>query len=828
MISALAQTVNGTTVTFVPAFPQSLATQLVGSVNYRLSNNPWAEKTVRIPIGPPGIFNITVGTTQAMRVPIRLLCSYVRRPAEIITYRIVDGFNTAFGTLNQAIFRGVRLATPNDSFADQNFVVGPAFENGVVNDLWGRLYYQPAPKYHGRFGFSYDCYDHKENLPSVPGFVNVTVIPQIPCNDRIEINSDYIKIYNGDPIADGLVFRFFEFPQDAMFMSADSSIPAYRINTTTRYRENRVRLIANITRGRPFVGNYLYQAIGADNLTSNFCNVTFVVSCAPLYLNIFNKSSVSICETCPVGAICSFNGLFEPYAARGYWKALDSMVFLPCEPASACPGFSNATVCAEGYTGTRCGECSQNFYRLGGDCRKCTNNIGVLITLIILLLFGAFALISLVLRYVANGWILGVATICLNFTQMILVLSEIKMKWTPEFQQFMNTISIANLNIELASPECFITDSASNYYFKMKVTLALPLFLSLPLILWTLIHLWPIRSSIIYACRWLAKRVRIRYNPVINLVALKQSQAENLLIATRAMNALLSVVYVIVATKSLALFDCTQEVNDTFYLDEDSSVKCFDDLWYSNLSYVLPAALFYAFGIPLYFSILFFLLFQRRWSGPTWTRLRKLAEAVFNFDYSFIKAERQYFIVLQILQKFIVICINMFFTKYVTLQITLTICVLIGSYQVYRRQQPYRYKSLHYLEVCSIFSAIAILAVGNFLYTEQFPAESHQQVVSAILIAIISVFFGAAVLAIMYEVKTGMKTRKQSSTSSLSLSSSLKNAKNEKQMKDTESTPTRPLEISNAVLIESTAGLPMMTASKFLYNRTVDRLPPKE
>ena len=50
--------------------------------------------------------------------------------------------------------------------------------------------------------------------------------------------------------------------------------------------------------------------------------------------------------------------------------------FLPCDPPGACLG---ANECKVGYTGLRCGQCEDGYYKLQNSCRECPDRTSALV-----------------------------------------------------------------------------------------------------------------------------------------------------------------------------------------------------------------------------------------------------------------------------------------------------------------------------------------------------------------------------------------------------------------------------------------------------------------
>ncbi|KAI9140156.1 hypothetical protein BKA69DRAFT_536324 [Paraphysoderma sedebokerense] len=177
--------------------------------------------------------------------------------------------------------------------------------------------------------------------------------------------------------------------------------------------------------------------------------------------------------------LCSSDGRFLPYAAKGYWKVKDPRyLFLPCSPPAACPG-STSQICAEGYSGVRCGECQRGYYRQLTNCLSCQQSMQLAVVLI-----AAFLILRLICIYCLinhtrlGGPTFGIVSITLNFFQTIAIIREVNLKWPDEIRTVLDKFSLAMLNIEFLSPECFVADGTLNYSSRLKIILALPIAIS--------------------------------------------------------------------------------------------------------------------------------------------------------------------------------------------------------------------------------------------------------------------------------------------------------------------------------------------------------------
>jgi len=180
---------------------------------------------------------------------------------------------------------------------------------------------------------------------------------------------------------------------------------------------------------------------------------SLLVACTPGY---FGKEN-DFCEPCPHGAECLgyVDGWhYEPSSLPGYGP-LNRTYFQPCQPSHACTG--NRT-CLDGYEHKSsflelCGKCSNDFYRLEGQCEPCPD-------LAWLILVGCFLVAALLcsLAYFLTkyGVQLAAMSICIDFCQVVSLFASYDFAWPTVVSGAYAFLSAFNLNLELASPECSV------------------------------------------------------------------------------------------------------------------------------------------------------------------------------------------------------------------------------------------------------------------------------------------------------------------------------------------------------------------------------------
>ena len=226
-----------------------------------------------------------------------------------------------------------------------------------------------------------------------------------------------------------------------------------------------------------------------------------------------------LCVECPEGAVCprprcqrfnEDNDLIceeynEPKAAEGFWRtyvpvegsdeesdlaetsditedsglcheerlnrpgkwAGSCPVFVACSPKDACIGENE---CAEAYTGHRCNECADGFFRMDGACRTCPSQPILLLTAFILGVICAAGIGYQLNKKQVN---LAFVMIGIDYFQVLGMFARSQIEWPQFVRDFFSAMSIFNLNIDLAAPEC--TLEGLGYGMKWAAVMLLPI-----------------------------------------------------------------------------------------------------------------------------------------------------------------------------------------------------------------------------------------------------------------------------------------------------------------------------------------------------------------
>ena len=313
------------------------------------------------------------------------------------------------------------------------------------------------------------------------------------------------------------------------------------------------------------------------------------------------------CFACPSEALCR-GGLQRPIALKGFSELTGrryQRVFAQCVPPEAClkGGF-----CEEGHEGFLCAECKAGWYmpQRTSMCRQCPAGEAAVspevILAVLIVLVVTFALSMYFFTSAGNRDLGANVFVLLVFLQTADALSSLTLPWPADAKALFSAMSIFSWNLELAYLDCF--PLWRGYLRKLLLQLAMPLLLLgfyVGLLMLYAFALWATR-----ACRTL--------EPLNALIKLGRSKrlAHALDRTICAYLAVLYLMYPMLVTRSVSLFDCRQitaaqplpdgtVAPPLRVLDGMPRVVCESDEHVRLYGLGIVALVVYAAGVPLLF-----------------------------------------------------------------------------------------------------------------------------------------------------------------------------------------------------------------------------------
>ena len=391
------------------------------------------------------------------------------------------------------------------------------------------------------------------------------------------------------------------------------------------------------------------------------------------------------CEPCPVGGFCP-GGLSRPRAAPGFYPAGgESTIFLACPNPDACVGSGK---CQAGYEGRMCARCQQGYYALRGACLACesTVNVSVFALLAACALGACLALLSFNL---AEGVRYKFAAASIGFAglQVSALYGRLELDWGEIAEVYFDAVSSVNLNLELTSPECSLSPGTDAWMVKLILTLALPVFVALGLLVAALV----VSLLILGHCGWFGKK---------NLAQLKGAYV-------RAWFQGLVLLYLPLTSASLSPFGCRKDETGKWILDADPARSCYDGAWWRGLFPVgVSASVIYAFALPC--TVV----------GLLYWKKQQMAEHTFRLRFGFLlgRFDREFWwfeAAIMGRKLMVVVCMTFFFTQDGKANGAVFALAASFAHLVYSR--PYLSRFHNGLAVVVLAATTTVLFAGTFV-----------------------------------------------------------------------------------------------------------------
>ncbi|KNC55379.1 uncharacterized protein AMSG_12410 [Thecamonas trahens ATCC 50062] len=419
------------------------------------------------------------------------------------------------------------------------------------------------------------------------------------------------------------------------------------------------------------------------------------------------------CVPCPIGAVCA-GGNTPPRAAPGYETTDDGSAFVACPQQAACAGDGR---CSSGYTGRLCAQCASGYYRLSDSCRKCKgSNAVIVVVLVVLVLVYVTGVVWINTR---NTKVYGYASfvIALNTLQSVALYGTIRLEWHPIAEAVFDAVSLVNLNLDLASPECGL-DVGDVWMFKWGMTMALPVLFLLPFAV-----------------------VTAAVNIAVNIAEAKSSpitpNPRVLAAAGRGYLQTILLLYLPLMYAALRYVDCTDVGGGIVVMTTNPERRCYTGAWYGLLPMILTVAAGYGLSIPTVLAV-----FLRR-------QHRRLDMFSFVSRYAFLVARYKphlygYELVILGRKLFVVVAVCAFRSATVkaTLVALFLACHAVVSLAL--RHRPY-IEDYH-----NILDAITVLCSFVLLWGGTITSSHHLR--DAVVITSLLALLAVVILGVAYEV----------------------------------------------------------------------------
>ena len=739
-------------------------------------------------------------------LPIQL--QYVDGPDASSLHAVILSL-PAYGRLCQ-------LSTVNDTLCGQVMTAGPAGERDnltvsiAVSDPSFRVVYVPGVNWFGSDWFTWQMqgsFQQAVNTAAVNISIRHVNQPPVPVPVHVELSPAQqvvaITLNASDPDQSSWSLRY-ELLSLPGIGWLNQSYTLLNVTYTEpvlvgQQLRNQTLLFStgNMGSAQPFP-NISYRVTDDSDAVADAV-VSFTVSCPPgLVNNVFTRVG-PVCVPCPVGAACSQQGAYLPFTQAGYWPSdrntADVVVYLPCQPSSACHGGSwptpSSDLCSVGFTDWRCGDCNTGFYKMNGLCSSCPVESSFWET-VILYLLPAGAVLGLLLLLISKLRLeVTFFTIGINFFQLLSAFSQFDLNWPDPTHTLFSSVSFINFNVDLLALECHFP--GITYEAKWLVCILFPAAVALLMLLFS--YSSAVLVALLYWARTRLQSRGAEQQPLSLQLSPRPSSAflapaapptrfsallHRQLSAhhsrfTWAFHTFLVVVFLSLAMKSFEMLQCTELPDGTYALVADPAFRCdlpSYTLW-RNLA--ILSVCVYVIGIPLWLAYVMFrlrppvnadsvcrgLLFVPR-SERRSRELRRIARRSgqvagadgfvlaqqlqgWSRKYSTLTApfshERYYWAIAIVLRNLIVAVISIVCSTLPLYQACLTLLTLALAVLLQVSRRPYRpLTGMNELELASLSCAILILFLGILFYAELGDVNAPSNVLAWLTLGLVAVF----------------------------------------------------------------------------------------
>lgn len=144
--------------------------------------------------------------------------------------------------------------------------------------------------------------------------------------------------------------------------------------------------------------------------------------------------------------------------------------------------------CSVGYSGDRCSECTKRYYRLNGSCTRCPESTLSISAIIAIIAVSSIVGVALYLWISSLNLDFGNLFIGITFFQVLSLFVDFpEIEWPDQVLTIFSAAKSLMLDINFFAPECFV-DSGLSYEFKFKLVLAVPIIVTVNLVLAFLLY----------------------------------------------------------------------------------------------------------------------------------------------------------------------------------------------------------------------------------------------------------------------------------------------------------------------------------------------------
>jgi len=505
------------------------------------------------------------------------------------------------------------------------------------------------------------------NVEAFPNVEPKTVIEQGPAKVIAMQKTIHFKFYSPDSAVNGFQWKFDTDDSYTSVPSCSLQNCSLIISETLAYDSYRLEVKA-------VTGGGLEDSTPASHSwTIAHCN-GFSAAGKTQYAKIESDGALK-CIECPhnIGADCTMldDDWNDVIAVKGWWTSGtrdDTFYKCPLDNSNACLGgvhgasSSNSSTksrCALGYNATVCAVCADGYYLSSDVCVECPPtraNATLQVSLWFTAYIGGFVAILLYqmrVKTTEHYWavmkdeaahkkrkkkldrktvkkirvfVRFAMTTIKTFVTYLQILSVshtvFDIPWSPAFLEFLRRLMI--IQFDMLSISGMACVRPFTFYDSHKVMMFAPIVFAILVFIIFEIGLW--RHKRHYGDRF-TEGMRTSYgNHVIQFAMW-----------------ITIILYPAISGRAIQYFNCSEKIDEKYYLVSDYRERCFEGEWMENLFFGVFGVVLYPLGIPAFFG----------WS--LWSRRHRLDETDvahrYGFLYEMYRRENYWWDVYEMLQK---------------------------------------------------------------------------------------------------------------------------------------------------------------------------------
>eukprot|EP01028_Stygiella_incarcerata_P013739 TRINITY_DN835_c0_g1_i11.p1 TRINITY_DN835_c0_g1~~TRINITY_DN835_c0_g1_i11.p1 ORF type:complete len:1167 (+),score=328.84 TRINITY_DN835_c0_g1_i11:125-3625(+) len=447
----------------------------------------------------------------------------------------------------------------------------------------------------------------------------------------------------------------------------------------------------------------------------------------------------------------------------GYWTVDGTYTALECSPSSACLGGAGSP-CASGYSGYRCGDCEDGYYKLNGECHQCG---GGSVVIFILAIFGLAGVLAALTSFAGGATKFKSLSMSLSYLQIVSFFATLGVEWPEHVKDMMNILSIFMFNLEVAAPECQ-NKTLSSAFARWMIAMLIPVVAIIILLLIMLVLL---------VCRY-RQRKYLAIHPeeeetmdrdfVIlekhetDAVFIKEAKelmtADPLLsqrreyqksyrsVIDRCIGALIIfmvIAYLLLGSKSVSIFNCRKLADGKYYYVDEPSIECYKDDEHMKMIY---AGIFF---VPIYViafpsALLIYIVKGRQ----------HMNHPAISMKLGFLSSQYQikylWWEIVVIVQKILIVIMGTFLSEWTVFSVGLILGILFVATLLHVVVRPHSEGRIHKEQTFLLINSCFILLIG-LMFLGDFPSNSSRDGTGWVVVAVICLALLIIILVLVAE-----------------------------------------------------------------------------